>query len=119
MSWPGEVIGMPAGHDQDYFAAGPQAGDEISLEPFPNVFALPRTFGIGLRSNRVIHDDQVGSSAGNCSPDADREVVAAICSRPGFGRSLLTFYCKAEIGGFCNDQGLYTPTEVGGQGSRM
>src|SRR4051794_23586946 len=29
------------------------------------------------------------------------------------------FYCKAEIGSFCNDQCLYTPTEVGGQGSRM
>jgi hypothetical protein len=53
------------------------------------MIALPTTLGVGLRLDWIIDDNQIGTPAGDCTMDANREVFTAVACRPGIGSALI------------------------------
>ncbi len=111
-----EVVGVPAGHDEDHAAAGFEAGCEVGAEPVPELIAGGGAVGLGLGFHRVVDEDEVGAAAGDGAADAGGVVFAARGGGEAVGGAGGRVELVAEAGGVGLDQAADAAAEVAGEG---
>ncbi len=115
----GEVVRMPAGHDQHDPAGGFQPRRQVGAEPVPEPVAVDAAVRLRLRLDRVVDQHEVGAPSDDRPGDAGREILAARGGREAAGGAVALFQRIAEPGAVLGDEPAQRAAEMLGERQRV